>query len=140
MKIEIIEEPTQFHLHGIGDVVENERYAEVGLRLRIALVGPLVEQPKGLRLVTRHALLTYARKHWPRWQSGGLAGLLWTEASLRQAWAAVRGDRDSAKCYGELRRLVGDVCQGRSAEVRRRIRQVAAFLDPIAAEQDGRTV
>jgi hypothetical protein len=33
MKIEIIEEPIRFHLHGIGGVVENERYAEVGLRL-----------------------------------------------------------------------------------------------------------
>jgi hypothetical protein len=33
MNIEIIEEPIRFHLHGIGGVVENERYGEVGLRL-----------------------------------------------------------------------------------------------------------
>jgi len=33
MNIEIIEEPIRFHLHGISGVVENERYAEVGLRL-----------------------------------------------------------------------------------------------------------
>ena len=33
MKIEIIDEPIRFHLHGIGGVVENERYGEVGLRL-----------------------------------------------------------------------------------------------------------
>ena len=33
MKIEIIAEPIRFHLHGIGGVVENERYGEVGLRL-----------------------------------------------------------------------------------------------------------
>ena len=33
MKVEIIETPIRFHLHGIGGVVENERYAEVGLRL-----------------------------------------------------------------------------------------------------------
>ena len=33
MKIEIIDEPIRFHLHGIGSVVENERYGEVGLRL-----------------------------------------------------------------------------------------------------------
>lgn len=95
--------------------------------------------PAPLRLMTRHALLTYARKHWPKWQAGGLATLLWSEAGLRQLWAAVRGDRDSARCYGELRRLVGDVSQGRAAEVRRRIRLVAAFLDPIAAEQDRAT-
>jgi hypothetical protein len=33
MKIEFIDEPIRFHLHGIGGVVENERYGEVGLRL-----------------------------------------------------------------------------------------------------------
>ena len=33
MKIEIIETPIRFHLHGIVGLVENERYGEVGLRL-----------------------------------------------------------------------------------------------------------
>jgi hypothetical protein len=33
MKIEIIEKPIRFHLYGVGGVVENERYGEVGLRL-----------------------------------------------------------------------------------------------------------
>src|SRR5437660_3069673 len=33
MKIEIIDTPIRFHLHGIGGVVENERYGETGLRL-----------------------------------------------------------------------------------------------------------
>lgn len=33
MEIEIIESPIRFHLHGVGGVVEGERYAEVGLRL-----------------------------------------------------------------------------------------------------------
>ncbi len=33
MKVEIIDEPIRFHLHGIGGVVECERYGEVGLRL-----------------------------------------------------------------------------------------------------------
>ena len=33
MKIEIIEQPVRFRLHGIEGVVENERYGEVGLRL-----------------------------------------------------------------------------------------------------------
>lgn len=33
MNIEIIEKPIRFHLHGISGVVENERYADVGLRL-----------------------------------------------------------------------------------------------------------
>src|SRR5262245_32802285 len=33
MKIEIIENPIRLHLHGISGVVENERYAEVGMNL-----------------------------------------------------------------------------------------------------------
>ena len=59
--------------------------------------------------------------------------------NVRQMWAAVRGDRDAAFCHAETRRLVGDVCRGRDAAARKRIRTAAAFLDPVAAEQDGRT-
>ena len=33
VKIEIIEEPIRFHLHGIDAIVENEKYGEIGLRL-----------------------------------------------------------------------------------------------------------
>ena len=33
MTVEIMEEPIEFHLHGISGAVENERYGEVGLRL-----------------------------------------------------------------------------------------------------------
>ncbi len=94
--------------------------------------------PAPLRLMTRHALLNYARKHWEPWQARALAALLWSEASVRQLWAAIRGDRDSARCHGEIRRLIADVCRGRIAAARRRIRNAAAFLDPIAAEQDGK--
>lgn len=33
MTIDISESPIRFHLHGVGRVVENERYAEVGFSL-----------------------------------------------------------------------------------------------------------
>ena len=33
MNVEIVEEPIRFHLHGIGGLVENECYGEVGFRL-----------------------------------------------------------------------------------------------------------
>lgn len=33
MEIEVIESPIRFRLHGVGGMVEGERYAEVGLRL-----------------------------------------------------------------------------------------------------------
>ena len=95
--------------------------------------------PAPLRLMTRHALLTYARKHWSRWRARMMSAVVWAEAATRQGWAAVRADWDAARCYGHLRRLVGDVAAGREREARRRIRFAAAFLDPIGAEQDGRT-
>ncbi len=95
--------------------------------------------PAPLRLMTRHALLTYSRSHWPRWQARAMAGVVRLEAALRQSWAAVRGDATSASLYGHLRALVDDVGAGRYDDARRRVRFAAAFLDPIAAEQDGRT-
>lgn len=33
MNFEIIDEPIQFHLHGIEGIVQNEKYGEIGLRL-----------------------------------------------------------------------------------------------------------
>jgi GT2 family glycosyltransferase len=95
--------------------------------------------PPPLRLVTRHALLTYGRKHWPGWQAKLLSGLVWAEAATRELLARRRGETGAAACYRELRRLVGDVAGGRSEAVAGRIRFAAAFLDPIAAAQDGRT-
>jgi N-acetylglucosaminyl-diphospho-decaprenol L-rhamnosyltransferase len=92
-----------------------------------------------LRLMTRHALMTYSRKHWSLWQSKLISSVVWMEAALRQGWAALRGDWDASRCYGQLRRLVGDVAGDRDKHVRRRIRYAAAYLDPVAAEQDGRT-
>jgi N-acetylglucosaminyl-diphospho-decaprenol L-rhamnosyltransferase len=95
--------------------------------------------PAPLRLMTRHALLTYAKKHWSRLRARMMSAVVWTEAVLRQGWAAIRADWDAARCYGQLRRLVGDLAVGREKEARRRIRFAAAFLDPVGAEQDGRT-
>jgi GT2 family glycosyltransferase len=95
--------------------------------------------PAPLRLMTRHALLTYAAKHWSGWRTRVMSGVVWLEAALRQCGANLRADWDAARCYGELRRLVGDLAAGRDREIRRRIRFAAAFLDPIAAEQDGCT-
>lgn len=97
------------------------------------------EVPPPLRLVTRHALLTYGRKHWPRWQSKVLEGLVWVEAGARELMANRRGDREAGAGYRELRKLVGDVAHGRSEAVAERIRSAATHLNAIAAAQDGRT-
>src|SRR5262245_45019475 len=81
--------------------------------------------PAPLRLMTRHALLTYARKHWSGWRARLMSAVVWSEAALRQGWAFVRGDWDASRCYGQLRRLVGDVAAGRDRDARRRIRYAA---------------
>ncbi|MBY0456576.1 MAG: hypothetical protein K2V38_04510, partial [Gemmataceae bacterium] len=95
--------------------------------------------PPPLRLVTRHALLTYARRHWPAWQARLLSGAVWVEAAARQLAALARGEPEAAGCFGQLRRLVGDLAAGRAKAVADRVRYAASFLHPIAAEQDGRT-
>jgi GT2 family glycosyltransferase len=96
--------------------------------------------PPPLRLITRHALLTYAKRHWAGWQARALFATVWLEAAARQLWAAVRGAPDAARCFGHLRKLVGDVAADRAPEAAERIHFAAGFLHPIAAEQDGRTV
>lgn len=95
--------------------------------------------PAPLRLITRHALLTYARKHWSRWQATLLSAVVRAEAGLRRVAAKLRGNAVAAHCYGELYRIVGDINSGRDAQARQRIAFAAAFLAPVAAEQDGRT-
>ncbi len=95
--------------------------------------------PAPLRLITRHALLTYARKHWPAWQSRLLSALVWSEASVRQVFARFRGDTANRDCYRRLRQMVREVAAGCVAETAASVRFAANFLQPIAAEQDGRT-
>jgi len=54
MKFEIVEEPVRFRLLGIGDVVENDRYGEVGLRLMIEM----------WQVVKGAEILTTGINHW----------------------------------------------------------------------------
>lgn len=95
--------------------------------------------PAPLRLVTRHALLTYSRKHWPGWQTRLLAAIVWSEAGARELLARARRQPSAADCYRQLRHLVGDVLQNRHGPIADRIRYAARQLDPIAAAHDGRT-
>jgi GT2 family glycosyltransferase len=77
-----------------------------------------------MRMITRHALLTYARRHWPVWQCRLMAGVVGLEACL-QRWAArYRGDRASADCFGEIGALAADMAAGRPAAGRRRLLRV----------------
>ena len=77
--------------------------------------------PPHLRLYTRHALLTYAAKHWPAWQFRVLAGLVGAEAWLRADAARRKGEAHSAELFGELRDLVHEMATGRQHAARNRL-------------------
>jgi GT2 family glycosyltransferase len=77
-----------------------------------------------LQVCTRHALLTYAAKHWPRWQVGLLAGLVRLEAWLRRRWALARGEDERAAHFGELGAMARDLAAGGRAAARRRLERV----------------
>ena len=100
--------------------------------LRLTHFSPLHTRPvpPELRLMTRHALLTYAQKYWGSWRRGALAGLVWLEAVARQA----RGRNDM---NGELRRLAGDWLADRPLSARWRVRRAAKLLAGCAGREDG---
>jgi GT2 family glycosyltransferase len=80
--------------------------------------------PAVLRLVTRHALLTYALRHWPRWQLAVLAAVVRLEAGLRRLRAWWRGRPDQAAVFRELGGLARELGRGDAAAARRRLRRV----------------
>jgi GT2 family glycosyltransferase len=84
--------------------------------------------PAPLRLMTRHALLTYGAKHWPTWQFRLLGGVVWAEAGLRQLLARCRGQSDSAGHFARLRALAGDMLRGRGIRARHRLLRSARAL------------
>ncbi len=77
-----------------------------------------------LRLLTRHALLTYAAKHWPRWQSRCLSALVEFEARLRRQWARRQGDWVGAHLFARLRDIASDLGRGYVGPARRKLDQV----------------
>lgn len=80
--------------------------------------------PPHLRLFTRHALLTYGSKHWPKWQVQVLSGIVRAEAWLRQRWAGWQGQPEAAALFGELRTIAEELSSGRLAAARRRLNRV----------------
>ncbi len=77
--------------------------------------------PAHLRLFTRHASLTYARKHWPDWHARGLARLVGAAAWLRRHLAALRGDTDAAEAFATLGAVAAHLAAGRPSAARRRL-------------------
>jgi GT2 family glycosyltransferase len=71
------------------------------------------------RLLTRHALLTYAGKHWPAWQFRILTRIIAVEASARRVVAHFRRDPIAWRLSGELAQIAGKLCRGRVRAARR---------------------
>jgi GT2 family glycosyltransferase len=78
--------------------------------------------PPHLHLITRHALLTYARKHWPAWQVRLLGWIVRLESWL--ASASTRHDAAARHTYAELNRLVADLQRGKPDAARARLARV----------------
>ncbi len=94
--------------------------------------------PAPLRLITRHALLTYALKHWSGWQTALLGRIIRLEARVRQLISRWRGNAADAKTYAELACLVNDLFYQRTASESARIRSAAQLLCAVASAQDAR--
>jgi GT2 family glycosyltransferase len=80
--------------------------------------------PAALRLVTRHSLLTYARRHWTGWQFRLLTGIVRLEAWTRRLWARWHGDTVTANLYDEMSVLAGELSRGDKRDARRRLERV----------------
>ena len=94
------------------------------------------EVPAPLRLITRHALLTYARSHWPSLAIWGLGSLIAGEAIMRRIVAHWAGRADDAATYRHLLALIRNIRQDRRAAVASQIALAAASLDAVASSQD----
>jgi len=77
-----------------------------------------------LRLVTRHSLLTYARRHWASWQFRLLNGIVRLEAFSRRIWARWHGDMVAARLYDELGALAVELGRDDRRSARRRLERV----------------
>ncbi len=76
-------------------------------RLRVTHHQPLHLRPVPayLRFLTRHALMTYAQKHWPVWQFQTLALIVRAEAELRTLWARSHRNREEVRLFSRLGEL-----------------------------------
>jgi GT2 family glycosyltransferase len=97
----------------------------------------LREVPAHLRLLTRHALLTYARKHWPVWQARLLGGLIRAEATAQRLRACCNGDADAARTFAALGQIVDALDGGHILEARARLLQVVRHQEEQRASSLG---
>ncbi len=74
-----------------------------------------------LRLITRHALMTYASKHWPAAHRRLLSTIVGWEAWLREKWACYRGQKTAGRVFSVLHRMAADFDHGSAARASKRL-------------------
>jgi N-acetylglucosaminyl-diphospho-decaprenol L-rhamnosyltransferase len=74
-----------------------------------------------IRVLSRHSLLTYAAKHWPRWQFHVLARIVRAEGWVRNRWKRWKGDIQKAAQYKVLETIAADLARGNPSAARRRL-------------------
>ncbi len=85
--------------------------------------------PAVLRMVTRHSLMIYARKHWPRWQFRTMTRIIQVESWLR-GWKARRaGDGADARTFATLGEICRDLRDDKEADAHDRITQAVRRID-----------
>jgi GT2 family glycosyltransferase len=89
--------------------------------------------PAYFRLLTRHALLTYASKHWPGWQFQLLTHLVQWEARLRRYWASCQDELAIAHLFEQMRAIAADLSLGRRRNARRRLHRVVRSEERLGA-------
>jgi GT2 family glycosyltransferase len=87
-----------------------------------------------LRLCTRHALLTYAARHWPAWQLRLLAGIVRVESWLRGWRARWQGRAAAAELCAATGAMAADLARGRARSARKRLEGVVRRLDEEAEQ------
>jgi len=83
-----------------------------------------------LRVFTRHALLTYAAKHWKRWELHLMAAVVRVEAFLRQAFADWEERSRDVAHFKELGRICAEIASGHSGRAHARLRRIVRDEDP----------
>jgi N-acetylglucosaminyl-diphospho-decaprenol L-rhamnosyltransferase len=80
--------------------------------------------PTPMWAITRHASLTYFRKHHAGWQHRGLSRIVCMEAWLRERLARLRGRNDAAAICRDVRAICRELVHNRSLAARRRLEHV----------------
>lgn len=77
-----------------------------------------------MRVITRHAALTYFMKHLSRWQFRGLAAIVKLEARLRRAWSQLCGRHQQTEMMNCLLEIVQFLEAGNEAQARQSLDSV----------------